>query len=269
LPATPETLAEYLAHLAESCRVSTLERRLTAIARAHEACGLASPAAHPGVRATLRGIRRTLAEQAPVRAAKSGKAPLSVEQLRAIVAATPDTLAGQRDRALLLLGFAAALRRSELVALDLADLEHVPEGLIITLRRSKTDQEGAGRRIGVPYGGSSQTCPVAAARDWITSANLDRGPLFRRVDRHGNVGGRLSDRSVALIVKAGATRVGIDPARVAGHSLRAGLATAAARAGKSERSIALQTGHSSLRVLRGYIREGTLFRDNAAAGIGL
>jgi integrase len=175
-----------------------------------------------------------------------------------------------RDRALLCLGFASGCRRSELVALDLADLSFGDDGLEIVIRRSKTDQEGLSRKVGIPFGGRPRTCPVRAVRDWIDLSLLTEGPLFRPVNRFGKIlPRRLTDQSVALIVKRWALEAGFDPALFAGHSLRSGLAMAAAKAGKSERSIMKQTGHRSVTVVRRYIRDAELFDDNAAAGIGL
>ncbi len=143
------------------------------------------------------------------------------------------------------------------------------DGLVVTLRRSKTDQEGAGRTVGIPYGSDPTTCPVRATTGWITAAGLTAGPLFRGITRHGRVGSRLSDWAVAQVVKAAAVGAGLDPTLYAGHSLRAGLATSAAAAGVSERSIMAQTGHKSLPMVRKYIRAGSLFQDNAAAKVGL
>jgi len=146
---------------------------------------------------------------------------------------------------LLLIGFAGAFRRSELVSLDVDDAQFTQDGLVVTLRRSKTDQEGAGRKVGLPYGSHPITCPVRALRAWLENASITRGPIFRYVDRHGNVGPhRLTDQVVALVVKRCAMNAGLDAARYAGHSLRAGLATAAAEADVSERSIMAQTGTS-------------------------
>jgi integrase len=173
----------------------------------------------------------------------------------------PGTRVGLRDRALLLLGFAGAFRRSELVSLDVADLEFTWAGLIVTLRKSKTDQEGRSRRLGIPYGSSEQTCPVRSLQAWLESARITDGPVFRSMDRFHRVQpGRLSDKAVALVVKRRAKSVGLDPSRYAGHSLRAGLATSAAAAGASERVIMSQTGHRSADMVRRYIREGNLFR---------
>ena len=182
----------------------------------------------------------------------------------------PTGLGGARDRALLLLGFAGAFRRSELVGIDVEDLGFREEGLVVTLRRSKTDQEGEGRRVGIPYGSDPATCPFRAVRAWLKLSGIDSGPLFRPIDRRGRLGpSRLTDKSVALLVKRYVKDVGLDPARFSGHSLRAGLVTAAALAGASERSIMAQTGHRSPNMVRRYIRECSLFQDNAAAKTGL
>jgi integrase len=186
-----------------------------------------------------------------------------------MVAALPDGLLGVRDRALLLVGFAGAFRRSELVSLDRPDLEFTKDGLTVMLRRSKSDQEGQGRKVGIPYGSNPETCPVRALQAWLEAAAITDGPVFRGVTRHGKVQGRLSGYAVALIVKRYAAVGGLDPSRYAGHSLRAGLATAAAIGGASERSIMNQTGHKSITMVRRYIRDGNLFRENAAAKTGL
>jgi len=264
LPASPSSVAVYLAHLAEQGRaVASIGRALVAISQAHRMSGHPSPRGAAVVTETMRGIRRTLG------VAQRAKAPVLVEQLRAILEALPATTQGDRDRALLALGFAGAFRRGELVALDVADLAWTRDGLEVTVRRSKTDQEGAGRKVGIPYGGHPSTCPVRAVRAWLDAAALVEGPLYRSVDRHGNVGDRLSDRAVALVVQRHAAAHGLEAGRFGGHSLRAGLATSAAKAGKSERAIMAQTGHRSVTMVRRYIRDASLFSDNAAAGIGL
>jgi integrase len=178
-----------------------------------------------------------------------------------------------RDRALLLVGFAGAFRRSELVSLDVADVADVVfnrDGLVVTLRRGKTDQEGVGRKVGLPFGSNPLTCPVRALRAWLDVAAIARGPIFRPVDRHAHISDtKLTDQSVALIVKRCAKAPGLDWERYAGHSLRSGLATAAAMADVSERAIMAQTGHKSLPMVRRYIRDGSLFRRNAAGAVGL
>jgi integrase len=236
------------------------------ISQAHKAADLdtASPTTSSLVRRTHAGIRRTLGT------AQQGKAPALVDDLKRMLHKVPSTRVGLRDRALLLLGFAGAFRRSELISLDVADLEFTRAGLIVTLRKSKTDQEGKSRRLGVPYGSNEGTCPVRSLQAWLESAHIQEGPVFRSLDRFLRVQpGRLSDKAVALIVKKRAKAVGLDPARYAGHSLRAGLATSAAAAGASERMIMSQTGHRSADMVRRYIREGNLFTSNAAGMVGL
>ena len=265
LPAADETVAAYLAALADrGARAATIARRLVVISQAHKAADLPSPTSSSLVRRTHAGIRRTLGT------AQLGKAPAVVDDLKRMLEPLPATRVGLRDRALLLLGFAGAFRRSELVSLDVADLEFTRAGLIVTLRRSKTDQEGKSRRLGIPFGSSEATCPVRSLQAWLEVARISDGPVFRSLDRFGRVQrGRLSDKAVALIVKRRAKAVGLDSARYAGHSLRAGLATSAAAAGASERVIMSQTGHRSADMVRRYIREGNLFTANPAAMVGL
>ncbi len=269
LPASGETLALYLSDHADKHKVATLQRRLSAIAQAHKLSGHESPASSPRVRLVWSGIRRTLG------VAQDGKAPALIEDLQAMVAkmaprrGKPWRLLELRDRALLLVGFAGGFRRSELVALDLDDLTTQRAGIVVHLRRSKTDQEGKGRNVGIPRGHQAETCPVAALQAYLARADIQSGAVFRSLNRHGQLQGRLSAEAVAVIVKRRAEAIGLDPKRFAGHSLRAGLATSAAAAGASERAIMNQTGHRSVMMVRRYIRDGELFRDNAAAVVGL
>jgi site-specific recombinase XerD len=265
MPARPDTVALYLVARAKTHKVSSLSRRLTVISKLHKAWGKPNPIQEERVRRVWRGILRDKGE------AVSRKKPTLIADLRKMMEALPQSLSGSRDRAVILLGFAGALRRSELVALDLSDLELTKDGFIVRVRRSKTDQTARGRKIGIPYGEHEQTCPVSSVLKWINESGIDDGgALFRKVNRHGDIeGDRLTDRSVALIVKRAAKLAGINPKCFAGHSLRAGLATAAAIAGVDERAIQQQTGHKSLKVLRTYIREGSLFRNNAARKVGL
>jgi site-specific recombinase XerD len=265
LPAAPETVVWYLSALAETAKVSTLTRRLSAISQAHQAAGLETPTAHIAVRKLMAGIRRQKGT------AQTGKKPLVTADLRVLLAPLgPRRVLDVRDRALLLAGFAGAFRRSELVGLDVGDLELGRDGLVVNIRRSKTDQAGQGRKVGIPYGSTPATCPVRALEAWLAVLGADGGPLFRGINRHGHLaGGRLTAQSVALIIKRLAAQAGTEARDLAGHSLRAGLATAAAAAGVSERSIMAQTGHRSLATLRKYIREGSLFLENAAAKVGL
>ena len=260
LPAAPETVADYIAALAEAGMASaTVTRRLSAISQAHKMAGFESPTQTQLVRMTAAGIRRKLGI-APRQAR-----PILVVDLRAMLASVPDDLRGLRDRALLLVGFAGGMRRSELVGLDVADVMEEKEGLRLNIRRSKTDQEGLGREIGIVRGRHPLTDAVAALSEWVEAAGIEEGPIFREVDRGDRVGSeRLSDRAVARIVKGAAGRVGIDPATVSGHSLRSGLATSAAAAGAPERAIMRTTGHRSEAMVRKYIRAGSVFTDSAS-----
>jgi integrase len=264
LPAEPHTIALYLTDLARTHNVSTQYRRLSGISQAHQAAGNVTPTTDAQVRLVFQGIRRTLGS-----APDQKNAAITAEVRAMVETLSPTSLIGERDRALLLVGFAGAFRRSELVSLDVGDVVFGADGLIVQLRRSKTDQEGEGRKVGLPFGSNPLTCPVHALRAWLATA-IASGPIFRRVDRHGNLGTqRLTDQSVALIVKRCARAAGLDWERYAGHSLRSGLATAAAMADVSERAIMAQTGHKSLPMVRRYIRDGSLFRRNAAAAVGL
>jgi site-specific recombinase XerD len=219
LPAGPETVALYVADLAKAAKPATIDLRLAAISAAHRAAGYESPTKAETVRLVRGGVRRTLGTaQRQVR-------PVTVAELRTMVEGLGTDPAGCRDRALLLLGFAGALRRSELVGLDVADVTEGSEGLTVRLRRSKTDQEGAGRTVGIPYGSNLATCPVRAWLAWLALSSITEGPTFRPVDRRGHIGATgLTAQAVALVLKRHAARAGLDPSEVAGHSLRAGLA---------------------------------------------
>ena len=264
LPASPETVALYLTMLADTHKCSTLQRRLSSISQAHQTAGHATPTQEALVRATWAGIRRVKGTS------YEGKAPTLTADIRRMVDTLTQSPTGIRDRALLLLGFAGAFRRSELVGLTRADINIASEGITVTLRRSKTDQEGHGRKIGIPYGSRPHTCPVRSLQAWLSVAEIEAGPLFRPINKHGHILPRaLSDRSVALIVQKTARAAGLDASQYAGHSLRAGLATSAAQAGVSERAIMQQTGHANVNMVRRYIREGSLFRENAASEVGL
>jgi len=265
LPATSETVARYLTTRAGTTKVSTLQRRMSAINQAQTAKGFARLSLRDEpIKSVWAGIRRVHG------VAQHGKAPLVTTHLQAMVAQVPESLLGLRDQALLLVGFAGAFRRSELVGVTVADLDWTADGLTVRLPRSKTDQEGQGRTVGIPYGSHRITCPVRSMQAWLEAAGITEGPVFRSVNRHGQLQVRaLSDKAVALVVKRYAEAAGLDATQYAGHSLRAGLATAAAQAGVSERVIMAQTGHRSERMVRRYIREGSLFRENAAAEVGL
>jgi site-specific recombinase XerD len=260
VPASPAAIAAFLAHEASrNVKASTIGRRVAAIRYAHKLAGLDTPTDDERVKATVRGIRRTLGT------AKSKKAPATAERLLAMAANTGAGLKGLRDRALLLLGFAGAFRRSELVALDVSDVEETPDGMKVTIRRSKTDQEGAGQVIAIPFG--KIACPIAGLKEWIAVAGIQSGAIFRSVNRHGRVGERLTDQSVSDIVKEHAARLRLDPNQFAGHSLRAGFLTSAASRGASIFKMMDVSRHRSVDTLRGYVRDAELFKDHAGAGL--
>ena len=260
IPASPELVADYLAAHAGHHTPATLARRLVTIGKAHTARGLRSPTGTELVRATLRGIRRTHGS------AQRQVAPAVREDLLLMVAGISG-VKGIRDRALLLIGFAGAFRRSELVSLTVADIEQAKQGLVIQLRFSKTDQAGEGRKVAIPFARGA-TCPVIALQQWITAAGITEGPVFRPVNRHGVIAETaLTPQAVALVVKERAQAVGLDSAKYAGHSLRAGLVTSAAQLGVSSWKIRQQTGHRSDAMLIRYIRDCQKFVDNAAGAI--
>ena len=262
LPATPDTVAAFLAdQAATGARPSTLGRRLAAIRYVHRAGGHDSPTSDERVRAVLAGIRRTVG-------AAPARKKAATSDLVIAMAAPNASLRALRDRAVLLLGFAGAFRRSELVALNVEDIEETPEGLLVTIRRSKTDQEGFGRKVAILRGDIA--CPVAAVAAWRVAAGIESGPLFRRVwnRRNQRVGARsLTARIVANIVQDAAARLGIDPATFGAHSLRAGFITSAAKRGANLFKICDTSGHKSLEMLRTYVRDAELFVNHAGTGL--
>lgn len=262
LPAAPATVGLYLAAHETTLSMATLTRRLSAIAVAHRMAGHPMDTRHPAIRDVLRGLRRAKG------VAQDHAEALTVPLLRRLLATCGDRLIDRRDRALLLVGFGAALRRSELVGLDLDDVAVVPEGLRVTIRRSKGDQEGEGAVIAVGRTGT-ETCPAAAYAAWIAATGIGEGAVFRGINRHGRIGARLSTDAVSEIVQRRAAAAGLDPAPFSGHSMRAGFATSAALAGVEERLIMRQTRHKSAQTVRRYIRDGALFVRNLAAEVGL
>ncbi len=255
IPATAECVARYVAHHARTLSCATLSRRVVAIGQAHTTQGLPSPTQSALVRATLQGIRRTLGNTSHQVAA------LQKNDLVKIVGKLHG-LRGLRDKALLLIGFAGAMRRSELVALDIEDVQFVTEGILIRLRRSKTDQEGYGRHIAIPYV-KGRHCPCRALLLWLKVSGIETGALFRGISRFEQLlTRRLSPQSVALIIKQRVELAGLNPSLYSGHSLRAGFVTNAARSGASSTSIRNQTGHQSDAMMQGYIRSSQLFFDN-------
>ncbi len=300
IPASPSTVAGYMADRASNCwiskngkkmnplKVSTLERRLTTISIAHHKGCFPFDRKHPTIQATWKGIKNTHG------VAQTRKDPILIEDLRKMIELIPiddrssylyieedgrkinsfneywkPVLKGIRDRAILLIGFAGAFRRSELVALRMEDLKFTKEGIVVNLKRSKTDQIGEGRDIAIPYGSNPLTCPVRNLQDWLTSAKIDNGPLFRAINRHGQVAAKaISHRSVARMIKANPFLIGRSES-FSGHSLRSGFATTAALAGVPEHEIMRQTGHKKSDTIKKYIRISSLWKENAASKIGL
>jgi len=274
LPSTVETVILYISSLATAdppMAYATIRRRLSAISFAHRQRAFESPAVprnHFVLREVLAGIRRTLGT------AQHGAVPIMTDQIRRIVAACPNTLLGKRDRALVLFGFAAGSRASELASiLEVGDISLTANGdLYILLRRSKVDGDQAGRDFIVFRGQSEDTCPVRSVMAWIEAAGIRAGgPLFRSVTRHGKLRGNepLSRRSVSKILKAAASRAGLDPTEVSPHGLRSGMCTAAACAGASELEIASLSGHRSVATVRRYVRAAEVLRQNASSRLGL
>lgn len=258
VPASSEVVAAYLTHHAKVLSVATLQRRLVSVAKAHTMQGYADPTKSDLVKLTFRGIKRIHGKP------QMQVSPILKDDLIVMLSHCPDTPKGKRDRALLMLGFCAALRRSELVAVKVEDLEFTSQGIILTLPRSKTDQTGQGRKIGIPKG-RGRICPVMAVNDWFLHAGA-AGYLFRSITKGGAISEEpLSHKAVPDIVKHYALKAGLNPARYSGHSLRAGLATSAAQNGVSSWKIRAQTGHRSDAMLTRYIRDGSLFENNAAA----
>jgi len=258
LPAAPQTLCLYLATRADEGRkVATLAQALAAISETHQVAGHKSPRTDRLVRETWKGVRRRLG------VAPDQKQALSVRDLRKMIDDLPPGLLGLRDRALITVGFAGGFRRSELVALDGADLAFVDEGL-------KTDQEGAGLTKVIAYGSDPATCPVRSLQDWLELAGIGEGPVFRGVDRHGRVSDRrLTDHSVAVVVKRVAKKAGLTTELLSGHSLRAGFVTEAKKNGADDAAIMDQTGHKSLAMVQRYHRRTKKWEKPASARLGL
>lgn len=266
LPARERTVALYLVELADKgMKAATIDRRVCAISLIHKAANYDPPTRSTYIRKVIAGIRRMIGTS------QQPKTPLLTEQLKRLLSHVGKDIIGVRDKAILLLGFAGAFRRSELVSLAVSDLTLTPEGIIVYLRESKTDQEKQGIKKGIPYGEHVETCPVLAVQNWIKASGVSGGdPLFHGFYRDGRKReGALHPEMVAVIVKKYADKAGLDCKHFAGHSLRSGMATSAAANGADERSIMQQTGHTSSDMVRRYIRDGRLFRDNAAKKLGL
>jgi len=265
LPAESETIVAYLSYLfAENKRPSTIARKKSTISQAHATAGYDSPTTAKIVMDTMKGIKRELGIM------RNKKNPILAEDIQHFCEKKED-LRDLRDCALLLIGFSGAFRRSELISLNIEDVRFTREGIRVILRKSKTDQEGAGMEKGIAYGSNPDTCPVRILQDWIEAAQIREGALFRQMNKYGQVSKKrlASSHSVARIVKEYVQKIGLPAAEYSGHSLRAGFATEASANGASLDDIMRQTGHRSVEMVREYIRKQNLFKNNASAKLGL
>lgn len=265
MPAEPAHVCAFLASYGREHKATTTQRAAMAIGKAHRLAGLANPIEHEHVRRTIAGLRRTKGT-APRQAA-----PLCTDEIARLVASCTTDSRGIRDRALLLVGYVGAFRRSELVALNVVDLEPRPEGTLVRIRRSKVDQDGRGRLKTLPYATSRpELCAVRAVTAWTKAVDLGDGPLWRGIDRHGNLStGRLSVDAVADIIKRHAEQAGINPERISPHSLRAGHVTEAKRNDAPDLAVMNQTHHARSESIVGYVREGDPFRHTSAKHLGI
>ena len=250
MPTQPKILALYITHLSSYSKYSTLKRRLASISILHKTKGHYIDTKHPIIMENLMGIKRTNGSN------QKGKKPLLINDLKILIDAIHQSNEKDkrkiRDKALVLIGFSGGFRRSELVDIEYEDLEFVSEGVKIFVKRSKTDQSGEGMTKAIPYFDNEKFCPVIALKNWIEIFDLKKSRIFN-----------ISDKSVALIIKKYANYAGLDSHRYAGHSLRSGFATSTAESGAEERNIMAMTGHKSTEMVRRYIKEANLFKNNA------
>ena len=254
MPTQPKIIALYITHLSKSCKFSTLKRRIASISVIHKLKGHYLDTKHPIIMENLLGIKRTLGSR------QKAKKPILINDLKLIIKAIgKDKI---RDKALILVGFAGGFRRSELVNIYFQDIDFVPEGVKILIRRSKTDQSGEGSIKAIPYFENQEFCPVIALKDYLNKkfSNSDKRKKEIKIFE-------ISDKSVALIIKRYAEKAGLDSSKYAGHSLRSGFATTAAEFGAEERNIMAMTGHKTTQMVRRYIQEANLFKNNALKDI--
>ena len=263
LPSEPKIVSLYLTYLStKDLKMSTLKRRLVSIGVIHKLKGYYLDTKHPSIIENIMGIKRRKGS------IQKGKKPLLINNLKQIINAIDSSqnrkIKKLRDRSIILIGFSGGFRRNEIVSLDYEDLDFVKEGLKISLKRSKSDQFGEGSVKGLPYFDNSQYCPVISMRKWIEISKINSGPLFRRFSKGSKLSNdRLSDQTVALLIKDYLKIAGIENRNYSGHSLRSGFATSAAESGAEERSIMAMTGHKSTEMVRRYIKEANLFKNNA------
>tara|TARA_B100000315_G_scaffold256713_2_gene303329 strand:- start:962 stop:1918 length:957 start_codon:yes stop_codon:yes gene_type:complete len=263
LPTEPKIVSFYLTHLSiKDAKMSTLRRRLVSIGMIHKLKGHYLDTKHPVIIENLMGISRKKGIY------QRGKKPILINQLKAVINVIDDEKTEEikniRDKTIILIGFAGGFRRAELVAIDYEDLEFVTEGVKIIIRRSKTDQFGEGMIKGLPYFSNQTYCPVLHLKKWLEISNIKAGPIFRKFNKGFSLSNnRLSDQTVALLLKSYLTVAGIENKNYSGHSLRSGFATVSAASGADERSIMAMTGHKTTQMVRRYIKEANLFKNNA------
>jgi len=263
LPSDPKIVSLYLTHLStKDLKMSTLKRRLVSIGVIHKLKGHYLDTKHPSIIENIMGIKRRKGS------VQKAKKPILINSLKAIINVidqqNKEEIKKLRDRTIILIGFSGGFRRNEIVSLDYDDLDFVPEGLKINIRRSKTDQFGEGSIKALPYFDNSEYCPVLSIKKWIEKSKISNGPIFRRFLKGSKLSiNRLTDQTIALLIKEYLTLAGIDSKNYSGHSLRSGFATSAAESGAEERSIMAMTGHKSTEMVRRYIKEANLFKNNA------
>ncbi len=263
IPTQPKVVSLYLTHLSTNeAKMSTLKRRLVSIGVIHKLKGHYLDTKHPSIIENIMGIKR---RKGTIQKAKK---PILISNLKIIINVIDqqnrEEIKKLRDRSIILIGFSGGFRRNEIVSLDYDDLDFVPEGLKINIKRSKTDQFGEGSKKALPYFDNSLYCPVVSLKNWIDITKINSGSLFRRFSKGSRLTEkRLTDQTVALLIKEYLQLAGIDSKNYSGHSLRSGFATSAAEAGAEERSIMAMTGHKSTEMVRRYIKEANLFKNNA------
>ena len=263
LPSEPKIVSLYLTHLStKEIKMSTIRRRLVSIGVIHKLKGHYLDTKHPSIIENIMGIKRRKGSL------QNGKKPLLINNLKKLINVideyNKEEITKFRDRSIILIGFSGGFRRNEIVSLNYEDLDFVNEGVKISLKKSKTDQFGEGSVKGLPYFDNSQYCPVVSLKKWIEVSNIYTGPLFRRFSKGSKLTeSRLTDQTVALLIKKYLKLAGIDSKNYSGHSLRSGFATSAAESGAEERSIMAMTGHKSTEMVRRYIKEANLFKNNA------
>ena len=262
LPSEPKIVSIYLTHLSKTSKYSTLRRRLVSISMVHKLKGHYLDTKHPIIIENLMGIRRDKGS------IQQGKKPLLINHLKSIINVIDEQkiyeIKKLRDKSIILIGFGGGFRRNEIVSLDFEDLEFVPEGLKLMIRKSKTDQFGEGMIKGLPYFNNENYCPVLNLKKWLEISKIKSGPIFRRFSKGSLLSDkRLTDQSVVLIIKEYLKLAGIENKNFSGHSLRSGFATVAAESGADERSIMAMTGHKTTQMVRRYIKEANIFKNNA------